>query len=109
MQILIKKVLTNYKKFAIMYIESESEEIKMKLVIDIPEEDYKNGTLPNYFKCYSTKLDKIICNGTPLPKGYGRLINADDVYDALGPYVSFSDLYDALNEIPTIVEADKEE
>lgn len=38
----------------------------MKLIIDIPEEDYKNRTLINYFKCYSTELDKIIYDGTPL-------------------------------------------
>ena len=44
----------------------------MKLVIDIPEEDYNNGTLVNYFKCYSMELDKIIYDGTPLPKGHGK-------------------------------------
>ena len=38
----------------------------MKIIIDIPEEDYKNRTLLNYFKCYSTELDKIIYGGMPL-------------------------------------------
>lgn len=41
----------------------------MKLIIDIPEEDYKNGTLANYFKCYSKQLDEIIYNGTRLEFG----------------------------------------
>ena len=50
----------------------------MKIVIEIPEEDYKNGTLINYFKCYSTELDKIIYQGTPLPKEHGRLIIEKD-------------------------------
>ena len=87
----------------------------MKLVIDIPEEMYKRlakaPRIATFEECVKDRKMFVtaIQNGTPLPKGYGRLIYADDVYDALGPYVSFSDLYDALNEIPTIVEADKEE
>lgn len=42
----------------------------MQIVIEIPEEDYKNGTLINYFRCYSTELDKIIYSGTPLPEPF---------------------------------------
>lgn len=38
----------------------------MKLIIDIPEEVYKNHTLLNYFKCYSEELDAIIYRGKPL-------------------------------------------
>lgn len=51
----------------------------MKIVIEIPEEDYKNGTLINYFKVYSTELDKIIYDGTPLeaqPTSDDELIKA---------------------------------
>ena len=100
-----------------MYIESESEEIKMKLVIDIPEEDYKNGTLLNYFKCYSTKLDKIIYNGTPLPKGHGRLIDADklhqDIFDddcwrfsgGISPNEGYS--WKQVQNAPTIIEREE--
>lgn len=39
----------------------------MQIVIDIPEEDYKQGTLGLYFGCYSMKLHDTILNGTPLP------------------------------------------
>ena len=39
----------------------------MKIVIDIPEEDYKQGTLGLYFGCYSMKLHDTILNGTPIP------------------------------------------
>lgn len=35
----------------------------MKLIIDIPENEYNNGTLANYFGCYSEKLDNVINNG----------------------------------------------
>lgn len=49
-----------------------------KLIIDIPDAKY------NYFM-YSEDFDsddvydaiEYICNGTPLPKGHGRLIDAD--------------------------------
>lgn len=70
----------------------------MQLVIDIPEEEYKRGTLNLYFGCYSTKLHDTILNGTPLPKGHGRLIDADDLLDNT-----------CIDEIPTIIEAEKEE
>ena len=39
----------------------------MKLIIDIPEEVYKTGTLGLYFDCYSMKLHDTILNGTPIP------------------------------------------
>lgn len=38
----------------------------MKLIIDIPEENYKQGTLGQYFDCYGMKLHDIILNGTPI-------------------------------------------
>ena len=39
----------------------------MKIIIDIPEEDYKHGMLGLYFDCYSAKLHDTILNGTPIP------------------------------------------
>jgi hypothetical protein len=53
----------------------------MKIVIDIPEYEYKN------IKEYYEKNDIVestysyIYHGTPLPKGHGRLIDADELYD----------------------------
>ena len=38
----------------------------MKLIIDIPEEVYKLGTLGLYFDCYSMKLHDTILSGTPI-------------------------------------------
>ena len=38
----------------------------MKLIIDIPEENYKKDNLIHFFECYSEKLDEVIKNGTPL-------------------------------------------
>ena len=39
----------------------------MQIVIDIPEENYENKTLVDYFGCYSKMLDATIYNGTPIP------------------------------------------
>lgn len=53
----------------------------MKLVIDIPEDVYKRTVFYREFKdlndCVTTI--KALENGTSLPKGHGRLIDADDV------------------------------
>lgn len=54
----------------------------MKIVIDIPEEEYNNiepflngETIKGGFNLF--KVLEIIKKGTPLPKGHGRLIDAD--------------------------------
>ena len=74
--------------------------VRMKLIIDIDEEEYEEckqyGYETNYF-------ERAIANGIPLPKGHGRLIDADDFFDefceiAIEPYIN----------APTIIEADKE-
>ena len=49
----------------------------MKIVIDVPEEEYNTGQLVHYFGCYSEKLDLVIYNGTPLNE-YKRVANKID-------------------------------
>lgn len=75
----------------------------MKLIVDIPEKAYellkRKSELDNI-------AESIIANGTPLPKGHGRLIDADalnrkDVNCANVP-MNFIDT------AQTIIEADKE-
>jgi len=79
----------------------------IELVIKIPEEDYKHILHRQREYCITTsKLEDVIANGTPLPKGHGRLIDADainrkDVNCANVP-MNFIDT------APTIIEADKE-
>jgi hypothetical protein len=48
-----------------------------EIVIKIPEEIYKNKNYIDYFGCSSLTLADAIENGTVLPKGHGRLIDAD--------------------------------
>lgn len=80
----------------------------MKLVIDIDErivEDAKNG-----YRRLDEIADAVVKTGTPLPKGHGRLIDADEIMalaheEGAYDYVSAKEIADA----PTIIEADKEE
>lgn len=76
----------------------------MELIVKILDEDYKyickiakdlkgRAVLPTDWKA--------IANGTPLPKGHGRLIDANDVDNHIIGSVD-------LRDCPTIVEADKE-
>lgn len=87
----------------------------MQIVIDIPEDAYKQimefGFLENTHGkiCY-----KAINNGTPLPKGHGRLIDADELYlsiqtdeqQRLGEHLRY--VYDEIQSAYTVIEADKE-
>ena len=75
----------------------------MQIVIDIPDDDYENKTLVDYFGCYSKMLDATIYNGTVLPKGHGKLIDAD----ALKRIGRYSHTNSDIDNAPTIIEADK--
>ena len=89
----------------------------MELVIDIPDgcyEELNNGQFPVQD---AYRLVAWIIDGTPLPKGHGRLIDADaieythaiarcleDGHNWNELCVTENELYDA----PTIIEADTE-
>lgn len=78
----------------------------MKIVIDIPEEHYEYiQNLPYYKRNYAQDL---ILDGTPLPKGHGRLIDENNLW--------FEDIDDVscvtqrnVENAPTIIEAESEE
>lgn len=83
----------------------------MKLVIDIPEEIYLN-VKKDYL--YDTEvIVNAFKNGTPLPKGHGRLIDADklNIYDVspADGFVVMGVTEEDIDLAPTIIEADKEE
>ena len=96
----------------------------MKIVIDIPEELYKNK------KGYLTTMDAhMICDavakGTPLPKGHGRLGDLDALekeivngikagnyeegYETFAHINNMDDCVECVKYADTIIEADKEE
>ncbi len=73
----------------------------MKLVIDIPEDYYK--AIKEIPVEQSTADMLIIRNGTPLPKGHGRLIDADEL---IKDRVENDNTVILVNTAPTIIEAD---
>ena len=77
----------------------------MKIVIDIPEEYYE--AIKEISDSQSTTDMLIIKNGTPLPKGHGRLIDADAYRKEMLDSREF-DFFKRLDMQPTIIEADKE-
>ena len=88
----------------------------MQIVIDIPEDVYKQCILAN--SLFEVQLVNYIANGTPLPKGHGRLIDVDSITKDLNTLNSTfiinkrddtnPSLYSIDCNAPTIIEADKE-
>ena len=88
----------------------------MQIVINMPEEQYKricNHTDGIYD---GISLLTIVENGTPLPKGHGRLIDADELY---GNFIDGTEGYDCntwsrieigdiIEDTPTIIESKPE-
>ena len=87
----------------------------MKIIIDIPDDDYefvKEQVDTGY--CNNVRY-QIIANGTVLPKGHGRLIDADSAskdinafQDAFAMYMDNMGKYNIVCTAPTVIEADKE-
>ena len=90
----------------------------MKLVIDIDSyvlEHCKRHVREHY----ANNIEEAIANGTPLPTGHGRLIDADklhqDIFDddcwrfsgGISPNEGYS--WKQVQNAPTIIEADKED
>ena len=87
----------------------------MQIVIDIPEETYKGIMLG---KWNDNGLAFYVKDGTPLPKGHGRLIDVNDLLDDIcledneynrdcnvGEIITLENI----DRIPIIIEADKGE
>lgn len=87
----------------------------MQIVISISEDTYKRHKWRvNHDAC--TELDIALAKGTPLPKGHGRLIDANylDITTITTDDYSGNNILDVilkedLDDAPTIIEADKVE
>ena len=80
----------------------------MKIVIDINEHIYKQIMADSEVYILDNEVDQIlienaIYNGTPLPKGHGRLIDADDFFQMFEKLDT-----EPYNNAPTIIEAEGE-
>ena len=87
----------------------------MQIVIDIPERTYEQLKFlrEQGFDGFETIIDKAVANGTPLPEHHGRLIDADTLTLDDISFFSIKDyqkmLHKITTDVPTIIEADKEE
>lgn len=86
----------------------------MKIVIEIDDarfKDIRRIACVQLENCHFKTVEQIIANGTPLPKGHGRLIDADELKEH-----KYRDNHRYENAVavayidnaPTIIEADKE-
>jgi len=90
----------------------------MHVVIDIPEEIYSHTQeyeVGGFNQENDTKLFMAIKNGTPLPKGHGKLIDADAIIAEATERMKYPANYKYMECViahmklaPTVVEADKE-
>ena len=76
----------------------------MQIVIDIPNSLYANLQKIERGSIASKRVLDCVRNGTPLPKGHGRLIDENQIAGD-----SSWDIADRLDATPTIIEADLEE
>lgn len=86
----------------------------MKIVVDIPDGYIADGCFLNNIQNGSIacgQILKAVKNGTPLPKGHGRLIDADAYIDKTAECGWLDDIpVEEFNRITTtIIEADKGE
>ena len=82
----------------------------MKIVIDIPEYMYNDIKNCGYvYPVHAEDLASYIIGGTPLPRGHGRLIDAEEVKRKMGNLDGFGVIGRCIDEFPTIIEADKAE
>ena len=77
----------------------------MKVVIDVSEKVYNHFCRGCRFFDEVEEAIIAITDGTPLPKGHGRLIDADVLVDGMEDDY---EICEAVNATPTIIEADKE-
>lgn len=75
----------------------------IQLVIEIDEEVYSSMLESKYL----LRTEKAIANGKPLPKGHGRLIDADNL-DNLTVCLDKRGCVSRV-DAPTVIEADEEE
>lgn len=95
----------------------------MKLVIDIPEEvkkTFDNASKADIYETpyydFNSVIGRAIQNGIPLPKGHGRLIDADKIVAEATECMKYPANYKYMECViahmklaPSIIEADKAE
>ena len=81
---------------------------EVELVVKIPEDAYDFIKRTGY---HTQSLYNAIKNGTPLPKGHGRILDEKDILDTKNNDGCLYDLYDMpdyIAGVKAIIEADTE-
>ena len=81
----------------------------MKLIVDISEEDFEKA---KHGRAGVSVMRKAITNGTPLPKGHGRILDEKDILDTEnndGGWYDLADMPEYIAGVKAIIEADKVE
>ena len=85
----------------------------MKIIIDIDDELYRIIKDPKQVPTmyHAGKIWNALENGTPIPKGYGRLGDLDKLEKDMKNMIIFNvnDCVELVNCADTIIKADKEE
>lgn len=86
----------------------------VKLIIELPKEDFKKLVNPyQHNEIWCNRLKRIVMHGIPLPKGHGRLIDADVLcdyfWDNRSKLYTCKDLQIVIDKAQPIIEADKAE
>ncbi len=85
----------------------------IELVVKIPEEAYKLLKNEGVDWLGADHILNAVANGTPLPKGHGRIGDLDALRDEVSSWgmndYEPSDFTDAIDQADTIIEADKAE
>lgn len=97
----------------------------MQVVINIPNKVYEMVMNTGTYGCYRFNSTKAIRKGIPLPKGHGKLKDADKIANEInalkdnwnrygneyesGRYESYDYAVDTIDDAQTIIEADKAE
>lgn len=85
----------------------------MKLIIEISDETYEETKKYGIIEENTDEIAEAVIVATPLPKGHGRLIDADKLeMRDISPESWYSPMWGLqisdIEDAPTIVEADKE-
>lgn len=83
---------------------------EIELVVKIPEEEYE--MIVNSEDCGLHTLTRAVARGTILPKGHGRLIDADALRCENADFDTYNDyctMFDEIEAAETIIETDKGE
>lgn len=90
----------------------------MEIVIDIPDGCYEELNSGRFPLQDAYRLVAWIKNGTPLPKGHGRIIDYGYVVDAIDDWINAEEycytngtdyLRNRIRNVPTIIEAEGSE